>query len=161
MGKCTFCVYVWMGEGSPLLFFSLYVFGETKVHFRNFLHCCPSQRSAHSQVPSQVAPHQEIGSQLWAGEMPDSNPGLQDNSLARYHWATMPPASNPMGPNIYQGSFVQFNMIVVPTCTEKWKCELKYCMNVLENKNLFSATFWDILRISETVLFCLKLILEN
>jgi hypothetical protein len=36
-------------------------------------------------VPSQVASHQEIGSQLWAGEMLDSNPGLQDNSLARYH----------------------------------------------------------------------------
>jgi hypothetical protein len=29
-----------------------------------------------------VATPQEIGSQLWAGETPDSNPGLQDNSLA-------------------------------------------------------------------------------
>jgi hypothetical protein len=28
-----------------------------------------------------VATHQEIGSQLWAREIPDSNPGLQDNSL--------------------------------------------------------------------------------
>ncbi len=34
-------------------FFSLYVFGEPVVHFRNFLLCCPSQRSAHSQVSSQ------------------------------------------------------------------------------------------------------------
>jgi hypothetical protein len=33
------------------------------------------------QVPSQVATHQEIGSHLWAGDMPDLNPGLQDHSL--------------------------------------------------------------------------------
>ncbi len=33
-------------------FFSLYVFGEPAVHFRNFFLCCPSQRSARSQVPS-------------------------------------------------------------------------------------------------------------
>jgi hypothetical protein len=39
--------------------------------------------SARSQVPSQVATHQKIGSQLWAGEMPDLNPGLQDNSQVR------------------------------------------------------------------------------
>ncbi len=38
----------------------------------NLLLCCPSQRSARSQVPSQVATHQTIGSQLWAGETPDS-----------------------------------------------------------------------------------------
>jgi hypothetical protein len=36
-------------------------------------------------VPSLVATHQEIGSQLWAGETPDSNLGLQDNSLEHYH----------------------------------------------------------------------------
>jgi hypothetical protein len=36
-------------------------------------------------VPSQVATHQENGSQLWAGETPDLNPGLKDNSMARYH----------------------------------------------------------------------------
>ncbi len=72
-------------------FFSLYVFGEPAVHFLNFHLCCPLQRSARSQVPSEVATHQEIGSQLWAGETPDSNPGLQDNSLARYYWATTPP----------------------------------------------------------------------
>ncbi len=33
-------------------FFPLYVFGEPAVHFRNFFLCCPSQRSARSQVPS-------------------------------------------------------------------------------------------------------------
>ncbi len=53
--------------------------------FRNFLLCCPSQRSARSHVLSQVATHQEIDRQLWAGGTPDSNPGLQDNSLVRYH----------------------------------------------------------------------------
>ncbi len=53
--------------------------------------CRTSQRSARNQVPSQVATHQTIGSQLWGGEMPDLNPGLQDNSQGRYHWATMPP----------------------------------------------------------------------
>jgi hypothetical protein len=58
-------------------------------HFHNFLLCRPSQKSARSQVQSQVATHQEIGSQLWAGA-PDLNQGLQDNSLVRYHWATMP-----------------------------------------------------------------------
>jgi hypothetical protein len=66
-------------------FFFFVCFGEPVVHFRNFHLCCPSQRSARSQVPSEVATHQEIGSQLWAGETPDSNPGLQDNSLTRYH----------------------------------------------------------------------------
>jgi hypothetical protein len=53
--------------------------------FRNFHLCCPSQRAARSQGPSEVTTYQEIGSQLWAGETPDSNPGLQDNSLAHYH----------------------------------------------------------------------------
>jgi hypothetical protein len=55
------------------------------VHFfPNCFLCRPSQRSARSQVPSQVATHQEIGSQLWAGETSDSNSELQDNSLVRY-----------------------------------------------------------------------------
>ncbi len=64
-----------------LPFFSFYVFGEPVVLFScNFLLCCPSQRSAHSQVASQVATHQEIGNQLWDGEMPDSNLGLQDSN---------------------------------------------------------------------------------
>jgi hypothetical protein len=66
------------------LFFSFYVIGEPAVHYRNFLLCCPSQRSARSQVPSEVATHQEIGSQLWAGKTPDWNP-LHENSLACYH----------------------------------------------------------------------------
>ncbi len=65
------------------IFLSLYVFWQTSSSFFcNLLLCCPSQWSAQSQVPSQVATHQEICSQLWAGETPDSDPGLQDNSLA-------------------------------------------------------------------------------
>jgi hypothetical protein len=71
---------------TDLFFFSLYVFGI----FHNFLLCRPSQRSALSQVPSQVATLQKIGSLLWAGEVPDSNLGLQDYSLMCYHWATTP-----------------------------------------------------------------------
>jgi hypothetical protein len=67
-------------------FFFLYMFfGEPTVHFfPNFFLYRPSQRSARSQVPSQVAAHQEVGSQLWAGETPDLNSGLLDNSLVRY-----------------------------------------------------------------------------
>ncbi len=82
-----FYIYIYI----YIYIYTVYVFGEPAVHFRNFLLCSPSQRSARSQVPSQVATHQEIASQLWAGETPDSNPGLQDNSLAGYHWATTPP----------------------------------------------------------------------
>ncbi len=73
-----------------IYFFSLYVLPKWFIS-HNFLRCRPSQRSALSQVPSQVATHRKIGSQLWAGETPDPNPGLQDDSQARYHWATMPP----------------------------------------------------------------------
>ncbi len=66
-------------------FFFLCTFLVTqRFLFRNFLLCCPSKRSARSHVPSQVTTHQEISRQLWAGETPDSNPGLQYNSLARY-----------------------------------------------------------------------------
>ncbi len=69
-----------------VFFFFLYMFlANQRFIFHDFLLCRPSQRSAPSQVPSQVATHQEIGSQLWAGETLDSNPGLQDNSLVRYH----------------------------------------------------------------------------
>ncbi len=65
------------------VFFFLYMFLANQwFNSHNFLLCCPSQRSARSQVPSQVATHQKIGSQLWAGETPDSNPGLQDISQA-------------------------------------------------------------------------------
>ncbi len=71
-------------------------FGKAVVHFfPNFSLYRPPQRSARSQVPSQVATHQEDGSQLWAGETPDLNSGLLDNSLVRYHWATMPPSIEP------------------------------------------------------------------
>ncbi len=74
----------------------------------NFLLCRPSKRSARSKVPSQAATHQKIGSQLWAGETPDSNPGLQDNSqaeppcLPKSHHASqraiMPPKEPPCLP---------------------------------------------------------------
>jgi hypothetical protein len=77
--------------GMTACFFSLYVFGEPAVHFHNFLLCCPSLRSAHSQVPSQVATHQEIGSQLWAGETLDSNirtAGQQSVALPLSHHAS-------------------------------------------------------------------------
>jgi hypothetical protein len=43
--------------------------------FRNFLLCCPSQRSARSHVPSQVATQQEIDRQLWAGGDAGFEPG--------------------------------------------------------------------------------------
>ncbi len=56
--------------------------------FRNFSSVAPHRGP--SQVQSQVATHQEIGSQLWARETPNSNPGLQDNSLMHYHWVTTP-----------------------------------------------------------------------
>ncbi len=64
-------------------------------NFHNFLLCRPSQRSALSKVPSQVATLQKIGNLLWAGEVPDSNPGLQDYSLMCYHWATTPSLVEP------------------------------------------------------------------
>ncbi len=66
--------------------FFLYMFLANQQFISyNFLLYRPSQRSARSKVPSQVATHQKIGSQLWAGETPDSNPRLQDNSQVRYH----------------------------------------------------------------------------
>jgi hypothetical protein len=69
-----------------LFFFFLYMFlANERFISHNLLLCRPSQRSVHSQVPSQVATHQTIGSQLWAGERQDSNPGLQENSQAHYH----------------------------------------------------------------------------
>jgi hypothetical protein len=48
---CPFKVLV-RSQSQIFIYFSLYVFGEPAVHFRNFLLCCPSQRSARSQVPS-------------------------------------------------------------------------------------------------------------
>jgi hypothetical protein len=69
-----------------IIFFFLYIFWVNQQFiFHNFLLCRPSQRSVFSQVPSQVATHQKIDSQLRAGETPDLNPGLQDNSHASYH----------------------------------------------------------------------------
>ncbi len=47
--------------------------------------------STFSALRRDLEHHQKIGSQLWAGESPDSNPGLQDNSQERYHQATTPP----------------------------------------------------------------------
>jgi hypothetical protein len=81
-----------MREGSPppflfcKCFFFLYMF----LANQRFIFVIFSS-VARSQVPSQAATHQEMSRELWAGETPDSNPGLQDNSLARCHWATMPP----------------------------------------------------------------------
>ncbi len=68
-------------------------FCEPAVHFRNFLLCCPSQRSACSQVPSQVVTHQEIGSQLWVGKMPDliepGTAGQQSGALPLSHHVSL------------------------------------------------------------------------
>jgi hypothetical protein len=70
--------YITKYHKSQIYFFSLYVFfANQRSIFHNFFLCCPSQRSARGQVPSQVATHQEMGNQLWGGETPDSNPGLQ------------------------------------------------------------------------------------
>ncbi len=49
--------------------------------FHNFLLCCPSQRSARGQVPSQVATHQEMGNQLLAGETPDSIKTIEASNI--------------------------------------------------------------------------------
>ncbi len=63
--------------GDPDFFFlDMFLVNQLFI-FHTFLLCCPSQRSASSQVPSEVATRQEIGSQL--------NPGLQNNSLTHYH----------------------------------------------------------------------------
>jgi hypothetical protein len=49
-------------------FFFFYIFlANKRFIFHNFLLCCPSQRSARGQVPSQVATHQGMDNQLWAG----------------------------------------------------------------------------------------------
>jgi hypothetical protein len=46
-----------------------------------FSSVAPHRGQPAAKYHPKVATHQEIGSQLWAGETPDSNPGLQDNSL--------------------------------------------------------------------------------
>ncbi len=86
-------------------FFSLYVFGEPAVPVRNFFLCCPSQRSARSQVPSQGGnPQGDWQSAVgWgdagfepgtAGQQSGALPLSYHASLLRYHaslWATTPP----------------------------------------------------------------------
>ncbi len=116
----------YQAECPPMItFFSSYVFDEPVVHFHYFLLCCLSQRSARSQVPYQVATHQEIGSQLWAGETPDLKMGLQDNSLAGDHWATMPPTYDN-----YQYGHQLYNLFVIK---EQWNRALDwiYFVNLL------------------------------
>ncbi len=91
-------------------FFFLYMFlANQRFISHNFLLCHPSQRSARSQMPSQVATHQKIGSQLWAGEMLDLNPGLKNNSQACYHWATIPP---PLSHHASLASHSKYNIII-------------------------------------------------
>ncbi len=50
--------------------------------FNNFLLCCPNRgQSARGQVPSQAATHQQIGSQLLAGETPDSIKTIEASNI--------------------------------------------------------------------------------
>ncbi len=80
-------------------FFSLYVFGEPVVHFRNFFLCCPSQRSAHSQVPSLGGnPPGDWQSAVGWGDtgFESGTAGQQPGALplsyhASHHWVTTPP----------------------------------------------------------------------
>ncbi len=50
-----------------------------------FFSVAPHRGQPAAKYHPKVATHQKIASQLWAGEMPDLNPGLQDNSLVCYH----------------------------------------------------------------------------
>ncbi len=80
---------------SPTLwhFFFFVCFWGTSGSFSYFFPLLPlTEVSPQPSAIPRWQPTQEIGSQLWAGETPDSNPGLQDNSLVRYHWATTPPS---------------------------------------------------------------------
>jgi hypothetical protein len=61
---------------------------DQRFSFCNFLLCCPSHSSARSHVPSQVATHQEIGSQLLAGETPVSSAGEEKTSMAEDRYIT-------------------------------------------------------------------------
>ncbi len=70
--------------------------GEPAVHFSYFSPLLPLTKV--SPQPSAIPGGNPPGDwQLLAGETPDSNPGLQDNSLAHYHWVTMPPLANVQG----------------------------------------------------------------
>jgi hypothetical protein len=63
-------------------FFFLCMFlGNQRFFFVIFSSVAPHRGQPAAKCHPCVATHQEIGSQLWAGETPDSNPGLQDNSL--------------------------------------------------------------------------------
>jgi hypothetical protein len=62
------------------MFYIYMILANQRFISHNFLLCRPSQRSARSQVPTQVATHQKIGSQLRAGETLDSNPGLSHHT---------------------------------------------------------------------------------
>jgi hypothetical protein len=59
-------VWIWTRDLFPLsiiiVFFFICFWRSSSSFFHDFLLCCPSQRSAQSQVPSQVATHQKIGS---------------------------------------------------------------------------------------------------
>jgi hypothetical protein len=59
--------------------------GNQQFIFVIFSFVAPHRGQPAAKCHPWVATHQEIGSQLWAGETPDSNPGLQDNSLVHYH----------------------------------------------------------------------------
>jgi hypothetical protein len=79
---------------SDMIFFIYMFLANQPLIFPNFLLCCPSKKSARSQVPSQVATHQEIGSQLWAGE---SQIGTRDYRTTALRAPTEPPRL-PTGP---------------------------------------------------------------
>jgi hypothetical protein len=121
----------WTEKGSKfselyLYFFSLlYIFLATQRFIFVIFSSVAPHRVQPDQVPSQVATHQEIGSQVWAAEAPDSNPGLQDHqsgllplshraslslshhtslSLSHHtslHWATTPPWRATTPPYLY------------------------------------------------------------
>jgi hypothetical protein len=66
--------------------FFLYMFlAKPAVHFSRFSPLSPLTEV--SPQPSAIPGGNPSGDwlQLWAGETLDSNPGLQDNSLVRYH----------------------------------------------------------------------------
>jgi hypothetical protein len=69
-----------------LFFFFLCMFlANQRFIFIIFSSVAPHRGQPAAKCHPKVATHQKIGSQLWAGETPDSNPGLQDNSLVCYH----------------------------------------------------------------------------
>ncbi len=68
-----------------LFFFFVCFLANQRFIFVIFSSVAPHRGQPAAKCHPKVATHQEIGSQLWAGETPDSNPGQQDNSLVRYH----------------------------------------------------------------------------